>query len=221
MSVRLASMTESPRGLRVTKLAFGLVGPLALSIAATTVACQGDSTKVVETRADPSDSRADDAFNRARASGRMDEPPDLPDLADPSNGSAADGGASMASARTDAASATPPTPSTKPDAAAGAAMPPPSAAADSAAPADPAHPPDRAEPPPSEAFTWPADCDYKQKFVAHGATGTSDTTKYRVGPETQELATFIFAPPWGSDRVQLLAARPLFDNNKIVHHWSL
>jgi hypothetical protein len=82
-------------------------------------------------------------------------------------------------------------------------------------------PPDRAEPPPSEAFTWPADCEYKQVFVAHGVTGTRDTTKYRVGPGTQELVTFIFAPPWGADRVQLLAARPHFDNSKIVHHWSL
>lgn len=150
----------------------------------------------------------------------MDLPANPAEAPNPPNLPPFEGGAPMESAGAGAANVTPTTSSTKPGATPVVAMPP-SAAADAGPPADPPQPTDAAQPPPNDADDWPSDCDYKNVFVAHGVTGIADTTKYRVEPGTQELVTFIFAPPWGADRVQLLAARPLIDNKKIVHHWSL
>ncbi len=85
---------------------------------------------------------------------------------------------------------------------------------DAAAPASPA-------PVPTADDAWPADCERREKFVAHGISSRTDRTKYRLEPETQQLTTFIFALPWGEDLVQLLEARPIVDNERVLHHWAL
>ena len=97
------------------------------------------------------------------------------------------------------------------------------AAEDAAAPERPedAAAPERPAAPPRADDAWPADCDSREKFIAHGMSSRTDTSKYRLEPEAQHLATFIFSLPWGADSVQLLEARPVVDNAKVVHHWAL
>ena len=45
--------------------------------------------------------------------------------------------------------------------------------------------------------------------------------KYAV-PTTPDLyQCFDYAPPWGSKKVQVVRARPIIDNDKVLHHWIL
>lgn len=65
---------------------------------------------------------------------------------------------------------------------------------------------------------WPSDCETRHAFLAHGTT--PDAKKYPVPPGAQYYRVFYFARPWPSD-VQILKARSLVDNHKVVHHWTL
>jgi hypothetical protein len=45
--------------------------------------------------------------------------------------------------------------------------------------------------------------------------------KYTV-PTTPDLYhCFNYTPPWGNKKVQVVSARPLVDNSRIIHHWIL
>ncbi len=72
----------------------------------------------------------------------------------------------------------------------------------------------------TEAFEWPADCEERHVFRAHGAPGADDASKYRVPAGQQWFATFYFKSPWAGD-MHLLQTRSTIDNPKIVHHWTL
>lgn len=74
-------------------------------------------------------------------------------------------------------------------------------------------------PAPADAF-WPEDCEQRMVFKAHGVGMPGDTSKYRVAAGAQHLVLFRFKAPWQGD-MQLLAARMLFDNTKVMHHWTL
>jgi hypothetical protein len=92
------------------------------------------------------------------------------------------------------------------------------AAPDSSTP----NPPPSNAPPVSanEARPWPADCEDRRIFRAHGVSMPSDSSKYEVAADSQYAVMFYFDSPWADD-VQMLAARPLVDNRKVVHHWVL
>ena len=73
-------------------------------------------------------------------------------------------------------------------------------------------------------FTWPADCEQRYKILAHGKSDPKDTTKYNVSAQglgKQWYQCFFFKPPWGNDKVQVLAFRPIIDNPKVIHHWIM
>ena len=73
-------------------------------------------------------------------------------------------------------------------------------------------------------FTWPADCEQRYKILAHGKSDPKDTTKYNVSAQglgKQWYQCFFFKPPWGDDKVQVLAFRPIIDNPKVIHHWIM
>lgn len=53
------------------------------------------------------------------------------------------------------------------------------------------------------------------------ARSSKANDKYVV-PTTPDLYhCFNYAPPWGSKKVQLVSARPIIDNSKVLHHWLL
>lgn len=74
--------------------------------------------------------------------------------------------------------------------------------------------------PPTDAADWPADCEQRHVFRAHGKTGTDDTTKLRIPGGMQFVAAFYFKAPW-TDEQQLLKVHATIDNQRIVHHWVL
>lgn len=90
--------------------------------------------------------------------------------------------------------------------------------------AAPDTPPSAASDAPSSAAgeerPWPADCEVRRVFRAHGESKPGDTSKYRVAANAQYVVNFYFDSPWKED-MQLLAARPLVDNRAVVHHWVL
>lgn len=54
---------------------------------------------------------------------------------------------------------------------------------------------------------------------AHDPAGKK--TAYKV-PATPDLYhCFSFAPPWGTDKVQMIDWSPIIDNDKVIHHWIL
>jgi len=56
-------------------------------------------------------------------------------------------------------------------------------------------------------------------LTAHAPTGKK--IPYQV-PTTPDLYhCFSFAPPWGTDKVQMVDWKPLIDNDKVIHHWIL
>jgi hypothetical protein len=73
----------------------------------------------------------------------------------------------------------------------------------------------RAEPDQS----WPEDCEDIYTVVAHDP---EDASKPFEIPANSEIHPYILVDaPWGDDDVQLLATRPVTDNEKSVHHWIL
>ena len=53
------------------------------------------------------------------------------------------------------------------------------------------------------------------------ARQSAANAKYSV-PETPDLyQCFDYVPPWGDKIVQVVAARPIIDNDRVLHHWIL
>ena len=73
---------------------------------------------------------------------------------------------------------------------------------------------------PTEPPEWPSDCETRHAFLAHGVAERGDTSRYTVAAGDQYYRSFYFALPWSGD-VQILKARSVVDNPKIVHHWTL
>lgn len=70
------------------------------------------------------------------------------------------------------------------------------------------------------AQTWPADCERRFVFKAHGRSAAADSSKYALLPGAEHVESFYFSAPWNHD-MQLLQSREHIDNRKIVHHWML
>jgi len=70
---------------------------------------------------------------------------------------------------------------------------------------------------------WPADCQQRYTFLAHGQSKPSDPTKFNVStaPSNQFYQCFFFKAPWTTDTVQSLAFRPIIDDARVIHHWIL
>jgi mono/diheme cytochrome c family protein len=67
--------------------------------------------------------------------------------------------------------------------------------------------------------TWPEDCEDIYTIAAHDP---DDPTKPFEIPAEAEIHPYIpIDAPWGDDEVQLLATRPITDNEGAVHHWIL
>lgn len=67
--------------------------------------------------------------------------------------------------------------------------------------------------------SWPADCEDIYTVVAHDP---DDPSKPFTIPANDEIHPYILVDaPWGDDDVQLLATRPITDNEAAVHHWIL
>lgn len=67
--------------------------------------------------------------------------------------------------------------------------------------------------------TWPKDCEDIYTVVAHDP---DDHSKPYTIPANDEVHPYILVDaPWGDDDVQLLATRPVTDNEQAVHHWIL
>jgi hypothetical protein len=67
---------------------------------------------------------------------------------------------------------------------------------------------------------WPADCETRHVFKAHGAAKSGDPSKYTVAGGAEYVMLFYFTAPWSGD-VQLLQSHAVVDNPKLVHHWAL
>lgn len=80
-------------------------------------------------------------------------------------------------------------------------------------------PPAAGTTPPSAGTTPPADADVKCHSIV--ARASKAATKYSV-PTTPDLyQCFSYALPWGQKKVQMVSARPIVDNDKVLHHWIL
>jgi cytochrome c5 len=67
--------------------------------------------------------------------------------------------------------------------------------------------------------SWPKDCEDIYTVVAHDP---DDHSKPYTIPANDEVHPYILVDaPWGDDDVQLLATRPVTDNEQAVHHWIL
>lgn len=67
--------------------------------------------------------------------------------------------------------------------------------------------------------SWPKDCEDIYTVVAHDP---DDTSKPFTIPPNSEIHPYIIVDaPWGDDEVQLLATRPITDNEAAIHHWIL
>jgi hypothetical protein len=67
--------------------------------------------------------------------------------------------------------------------------------------------------------SWPEDCEDIYTVVAHDK---DDPSKPFEIPANEEVHPYILVDaPWGDDDVQLLATRPVTDNENAVHHWIL
>jgi hypothetical protein len=67
--------------------------------------------------------------------------------------------------------------------------------------------------------SWPKDCEDIYTVVAHDP---DDSSKPFMIPPNSEIHPYIMVDaPWGDDEVQLLATRPITDNEASVHHWIL
>jgi hypothetical protein len=45
--------------------------------------------------------------------------------------------------------------------------------------------------------------------------------KYSVPTSPDLYQCFNYAPPWGNKKVQVVSARPIIDNEQVIHHWIL
>ncbi|HEX5661488.1 MAG TPA: hypothetical protein VFX59_30070, partial [Polyangiales bacterium] len=69
---------------------------------------------------------------------------------------------------------------------------------------------------PDENGWDPTVCDAVYKVYSHGAALTDP---YEV-PVGQEIHPQIYwDAPWGNEKVQMINARPITDNRKVLHHW--
>lgn len=67
--------------------------------------------------------------------------------------------------------------------------------------------------------SWPQDCEDIYTIVAHDP---DDSSKPYTIPADSEIHPYLLVDaPWGDDDVQLLATRPITDNEQAVHHWIL
>lgn len=189
-----------------------MVGPLVLAIAATASGCDDGSLQLDEASSNSVPPPAAAAGATGDASS-VAAPVKLPFVAP-----AAVGGAESP---VEQAGAPAPEPASSPAAASASAE-----SADAPAEDEPAFARPQATGSPSEGLSaepqaWPTDCDFLDAFTAHGSAGATDRTKYRVAPGVEGIVHFVFTPPWGADSVQLLEARPILDNTRVVHHWAL
>lgn len=60
-------------------------------------------------------------------------------------------------------------------------------------------------------------CDAIYEFRAQGAEGPGSPQVIPPGGEYHPQV--IFDPPWGTEKVQVIAWKPLTDNKKVIHHW--
>jgi len=67
---------------------------------------------------------------------------------------------------------------------------------------------------------WPPkECDATYKILSHGPGGLTDPTQ--VPPGVENHPQVMVDAPWGDEKVQAIAFRPLTDNAKVLHHWIL
>src|SRR5262249_17791673 len=70
----------------------------------------------------------------------------------------------------------------------------------------------------------PSDCEKTFEFKAHGATGDTDATKFRVSPtpalEGNQYHCFYFKPSYDAGS-GMLWFDSIIDNSKHLHHWIL
>ena len=65
----------------------------------------------------------------------------------------------------------------------------------------------------------PDECDEIYEIRAHGAGGVKDPY---VVPKGQEIHPQItIDAPWGNEKIQAIAFKPITDNSKVLHHWIL
>lgn len=78
--------------------------------------------------------------------------------------------------------------------------------------------PDGSAPEQAPIDDWPADCDYRYTIRAHAPDGDR---AFEVSPDAEYTMAFFSKPPWQGSEVQFVKARPLVDNGRILHHWTL
>lgn len=66
------------------------------------------------------------------------------------------------------------------------------------------------------ANEWPEDCEHFYTLRAN-----DNGKPHTVAAKSETHPQFVFDAPWGDDKVQALAIRPLTDNKKVIHHWIL
>lgn len=65
----------------------------------------------------------------------------------------------------------------------------------------------------------PGGCDATYKITAHGTGGVN--TPYVVPPRDEIHPQVQWDAPWGNEKVQAIAFRPITDNKLVLHHWIL
>jgi hypothetical protein len=65
----------------------------------------------------------------------------------------------------------------------------------------------------------PEGCDAIYKITSHGPAGAG--TPFEVQPREETHPPVTWDAPWGTERVQAIAFRPITDNPKVLHHWIL
>ena len=68
----------------------------------------------------------------------------------------------------------------------------------------------------ADPAAWPTDCDEKYRFVANEGGGP-----FRVPTQYEGNRQFLIDVPWAGQSVQAVAIRPIIDNKKVVHHFTL
>ena len=65
----------------------------------------------------------------------------------------------------------------------------------------------------------PGGCDAMYKLTAHGTGGVG--TPFVVQPRGETHPQVQWDAPWGNEKVQAIAFRPITDNKLVLHHWIL
>lgn len=77
-----------------------------------------------------------------------------------------------------------------------------------------------ATPAAQEGAAWPpAECDDVYEIRAHAPGNPSAPYTVPAGAEIHPQIPV--NPPWGTQRVQAIATKPINDNKKVVHHWIM